>query len=167
MPDVPAPESLPSAADVLADRDDEASRYWAGGRSIDHRHVPGPIYLAVEGEPLPHQAVWLRSFDALPDDENLHRAALAYACDYTILEPALRSLSTPWAQHGLVTASLDHSMWFHRFGRIDEWILYAQELDSLQSNRALNLGRFFTRSGVHLATVAQEGMIRRSTASAH
>jgi acyl-CoA thioesterase-2 len=60
----------------------------------------------------------------------------------------------------LVTASLDHAMWFHRPFVIDDWMLYAQEAASAHGGRGLGLGRFFTRSGEHVATVAQEGMIR-------
>lgn len=160
MPDVPGPEELRGAAEVLADVPGDAAAYWAGGRSFDHRHVPGPIYLEVEGERVPHQAVWIRAFDALDDDPGLHRVAIAYTCDYTILEPSLRALGAPWAAPGLATASLDHAMWFHRDARADEWLLYAQESCGVQSGRALNLGRFFTRDGVLVATVMQEGLVR-------
>ncbi len=90
-------------------------------------------------------------------------AALAYVCDYTILEPVLRVLGLPWAQPGLVTASLDHAMWFHRpRPAVDDWLLYAQDAASAESGRGLGTGRFFTRDRRLLATVAQEGMIRHS-----
>lgn len=160
-PPVPAPEDLPDAAQTLAGRTGPAVQYWSGeGRSFAMRHVEGPIYFSVEGSPVPHQALWLRSFAPLPDDPALHRIALAYACDYTILEPILRGHGIAWQDPGLVTASLDHAMWFHRPGRADEWVLYAQETESAQSGRGLARGRFFSRDGVHLATVLQEGMIR-------
>ena len=59
-------------------------------------------------------------------DEQRDLAALAYVCDYTILEPVLRVLGLPWARPGLVTASLDHAMWFHRSPAraFDDWVLY-------------------------------------------
>jgi acyl-CoA thioesterase-2 len=160
-PTVPDPESLPSAADVLAGLDSDDAAYWSYGRSFDHRHVPGPLYLDVEGEQEPHQAIWVRAFDQLPDDPDLHRAAIVYVCDYTILEPCLRLLGVPWARPDLTTASLDNSIWFHRDdARADEWLLYAQEAAAIGSGRGLNLGRFFTRDGLLVATVAQEGLIR-------
>ncbi|WP_125100165.1 acyl-CoA thioesterase [Leucobacter chromiireducens] len=162
-PAVPEPESLPSSADYLAARGADQSAagdYWARGRGFDMRHVPGPVYLAVDGHAAPHQAVWLRAFAPLPDAERTHQLALAYACDYTILEPTLRALGLHWQSPGLVTASLDHSMWFHRPARADEWVLYAQEAVGAQRGRGLNTGRFFTRDGTLIATVAQEGMIR-------
>lgn len=164
-----APEALRSAAEVLEGVDGPAAEYWAGGRSFDMRHVPGPVYLDVEGGPQAHQAVWVKAFDRLPDaatdrlTADLHRAALAYVCDYTILETLLRVQGLHWSSPGLSTASLDHSMWFHREGRADEWVLYVQEAVSAQRNRGLALGRFFDRQGLLLATVAQEGMIRSSS----
>ncbi|MBT8162387.1 MULTISPECIES: acyl-CoA thioesterase II [Arthrobacter] len=160
------PESLRSAAEILADEQGPAAKYWSTGRSFDMRHVPGPVYVEVEGGHEPHQAIWVKAFGKLPDspDErlnaNLHRAALAYVCDYTILEPLLRAQGLHWSSPGLTTASLDHSMWFHREGRVDEWVLYAQKAVSGQSNRGLALGHFFDQAGRLLATVAQEGMIR-------
>ena len=176
MPDdVPDPDTLPSSAAYLSAAQpgaeaagtmtEESRAYWSHGRSFDMRHVPGPVYLQVEGDRVPQQALWVRPFDALrPVDgltpATLASAALAYVCDYTILEPILRVLGLAWAQPGLVTASLDHAMWFHRPGLVDDWLLYTQEAVSAGGGRGLGLGRFFTRGGTHLATVAQEGMIR-------
>ncbi|MEP9364633.1 acyl-CoA thioesterase domain-containing protein [Nocardioides sp. CN2-186] len=167
---LPAPDSLPSSADYLRDLDggtmtEESKEYWSYGRSFDMRHVPGPVYLTVDGERAPRQAVWVRPFDALREVDGLtsaqrDAAALAYVCDYTILEPALRVIGAAWADPGLVTASLDHAMWFHRPVPMDDWLLYAQEAVSVAHGRALATGRFFTTDGVLVATVAQEGMIR-------
>lgn len=168
-PAVVEPGSLRSAADALEGTAGAAADYWSAGRSFDMRHIPGPLYVQVEGESQPHQAVWVKAFDRLPDGDdayataNLHRTALAYVCDYTILEPLLRVNDLHWSSPGLSTASLDHSMWFHRDGRADEWILYIQEAVSVQNNRGLALGRFFSKDGSLLATVAQEGMIRQAS----
>jgi acyl-CoA thioesterase-2 len=166
-PAVPGPESLPSAAEVLAGLDGDAAVYWSHGRSFDHRHVPGPLYLSLEGARVPHQAVWVRAFDRLDDDPDLHRAAVIYVCDYTILEPSLRALGLYWSDPKLFTASLDNAIWFHTpfagEARADEWLLYAQETSAIASGRGLNTGRFFTASGLLVATVAQEGVIRHQT----
>lgn len=162
MSALPAPEDLPSSADAMAGLDGPAAEYWAGGRSFDMRHIGAPVYLPGDRERVPHQAVWIKAFEELPDDPRLQRAALAYVCDYTILEPLLREQGAAWADTGLVTASLDHSMWFHRAGRMDEWVLYVQEAVSTQHSRGLATGRFYSRAGVLLATVAQEGMIRQA-----
>jgi acyl-CoA thioesterase-2 len=124
------------------------------------RHVPSPIYFTVEGERIAHQAVWLKALGDLPNDNNIHRAALAYASDYSILESIIRRHGIAWAHPGLKSASLDHAMWFHRDGRADQWLLYVQESPSAQGGRGLSLGRIFTRDGRLLASIAQEGMIR-------
>ncbi|WP_353649421.1 acyl-CoA thioesterase domain-containing protein [Nakamurella sp. A5-74] len=157
---MPDPESLPSAADALVGVPGPAARYWSFGRSFDQRHVTGPIYTGTNGGPTAVQAVWLRPFSRLPDDQQVHTAALAYVCDYTILEPLLRQQGLAWADEGLVTASLDHAMWFHRPARLDDWVLYSQQAVSAQHARGLAVGHLHTRSGELLATVAQEGMIR-------
>ncbi|WP_433194615.1 acyl-CoA thioesterase [Nocardia sp. CA-107356] len=167
---VPDPEDLPSSAEYLAERSggtmtEESRIYWSGGRSFDTRHVPGPVYLSIEGERLPHQAVWVKPFDPLRTvagltDDQRDLAALAYVCDYTILEPVLRVLDLPWAAPGLVTASLDHAMWFHRPASVDGWLLYLQDAVAADAGRGLGSGRFFTRDHRHVATVVQEGMIR-------
>lgn len=160
MPDAPMPELLRSSAEVLSGLSGDDVEYWSHGRSFDMRHVPGAVYVEVEGERTAHQAVWVRAFDRLDDDPRTHQLAIAYVCDYTILEPVLRVLGLPWRAEGLVTASLDHAMWFHAAARADEWLLYAQESAAISDGRGLGLGRFFTRDGRLVATVAQEGMIR-------
>ncbi|AWB96876.1 acyl-CoA thioesterase II [Agromyces badenianii] len=158
--DLPDPESLPSTADVLGAVDHDIARYWSNERAFDMRHIPSPVYLTVEGERVPRQAVWMKAFGRLPDDPKQHRAALAYASDYSILEPILRAHGVAWATPGLKVASLDHAMWWHRDARVDEWLLYTQESPSASGGRGLSLGRIYTREGVLVASVAQEGMVR-------
>jgi acyl-CoA thioesterase-2 len=158
--DIPAPESLPSVAESIGDIEHAVAKFWATERPFDMRHVPSPIYLKVEGAHVAHQAVWIKAIGRLPDDPRLHAAALAYASDYSILEPILRRHGLPWVTPGLKAASLDHAMWFHRFGRVDEWMLYTQESPTAIGGRGLSLGRIFSREGVLLASVAQEGMVR-------
>ena len=158
--DIPAPETLPSARELLGDIDHPVAQYWAKARPFDMRHVPSPIYFAVKGEKVAHQAVWIKSLGELPADSGLHTAALAYVSDYTILEPIFRRHGIAWTHEGLKSASLDHAMWFHRQAKVDEWMLYVQESPSAQGGRGLSLGRIFSRDGQLLATVAQEGMVR-------
>ena len=157
---LPDPESLPTAAESLAQVDHTIARYWASERPFDMRHVPSPIYLQVSGEHTSHQAVWMKTLGPLPDDPDLHRAALAYASDYSIMEPVMRRHGIAWATPGLKVASLDHAMWFHRFGRVDEWMLYVQDSPTAQGGRGLSTGSIYSREGLLLATVAQEGMVR-------
>ena len=69
-------------------------------RPVDLRHVPSPIYLAVEGERVPHQAVWMRTRGRCPTTPAVHRAALAYLSDLTIQESILRAHGVAWATPG-------------------------------------------------------------------
>jgi len=158
--DLPQPEDLPSAAELVGAIDHPRAQYWAKARPFDMRHVGSPIYFKVEGEHVAYQAVWLKALSPLPADQALHTAALAYVSDYTILESIYRRHGISWAHPGLSSASLDHAMWFHRPARVDEWMLYVQESPSAQGGRGLALGRIYSRDGSLLATVAQEGMVR-------
>ena len=161
MPDgIPDPESLPSAQEVLTSLNHPVADVWAKTRAFDLRHHPTSLYVSVDGEPTPHQAVWLKALSRLPDDPAIHRAALAYASDFSILEPVMRAHGVSWATPGLKMASLDHAMWWHRFHRADEWFLYVQESPSAIGGRGLALGRIFSQSGQLIASVAQEGMMR-------
>ncbi len=157
--DLPDPESVPSIAERLRDVD-HPYKDFVLDRPFDIRHVPSPLYFEVEGEHVAHQAVWMRTHGPLPDDPALHRAALAYASDYSILEAVLRRHGLPWLTEGIRMASLDHAMWWHRFGRVDEWFLYTQESPNAIGGRGLATGRIYARDGRLLASVAQEGMIR-------
>jgi acyl-CoA thioesterase-2 len=160
MPDgIPDPETLPDIEDHLAGLHPMSKRLFTD-RPVDLRHVPSPIYVAVDGEPQPHQAVWMRTRRALPDAPAIHQAALAYLSDLTIQEPILRAHGVPWATRGLKVASLDHAMWWHRPGRVDEWMLYVQQSPSARGGRGLANGRIYQRSGELLASVAQEIMVR-------
>lgn len=158
--DIPAPETLPSAAELIGDNPHPVAQYWAKARPFDMRHVGSPIYFSVKGEPVAHQAVWIKALGDMPADSQLHTAALAYASDYSILESIYRRHGIAWSHPGLKSASLDHAMWFHREPKVDEWMLYVQESPSASGGRGLALGRIFSQDGRLLATVAQEGMVR-------
>ena len=64
---------------------------------------------------------------------------------------------------GLMTASLDHSMWFHRDFRFDEWVLIAMDSPAAGGARGFNRGNMFTEDGRLIASVAQEGLMRLIT----
>lgn len=171
------PETLPTSAQVLESIEpggeaagtmtEVVKEYWSNGRSVDMRHDPGSIYTSVEGGTGTTQDVWVRTFaplEAAPGLtlEQTHQAALAWMCDYTIIEPSLRSVGIPWANPGLMTASLDHAMWFHNPADTDQWLRYRQESVSIEHGRALGEGRFHSRDGRLLATVCQEASIRQA-----
>lgn len=165
MPEgIPDPESLPTTAELLGAVDHPVARAWAFERPFDVRHIGPNLYLDAKGERLAQQAVWLKTTGPMPDDQALHRAALAYASDYTLLEPVLRRHGISWSSPGMSIASLDHAMWWHRPLRVDQWLLYVADSPSASGARGLNLGRFYNQQGELVASVAQEGMVRMPNA---
>lgn len=159
--DLPEPEDLPSSEDLLAAYAGHPQARAVIARPFDIRHVEGPIYLPDPERPRRGtQHVWIRAKDRLPDDDALHRAALAYLSDYAMLEPIVRMHGAAWTTPGLKAASLDHALWWHRPARVDEWLLLALETSSSGGGRGLGSGHIYAADGTHVATVAQEGMVR-------
>jgi acyl-CoA thioesterase-2 len=160
MPDVPGPDDVPTLEDQFGEIELPSVQELLRSRPVDLRHVEGQIYLAPGPEKAGRQSLWMRAAAPLPDDPGIHTALLAFCSDYSLLESVLRRHGLPWATRGLRTASLDHAMWFHRPARLDDWLLYTQESPSASGARGLALGRIYTRDGVLVASVAQEGMMR-------
>lgn len=160
MAAAPDPETLPTMAARLAAVDHPMAREFSRPRAIDLRHVEGDIFVRPGTQPAASQSVWLRTVGAIPDDPLLHAAVLAYASDYSLLEPVIRRHGLSWSDRRLRPASLDHAMWFHREARADEWVLYTQQSPSAQGGRGLAIGRMFAADGRLVASVAQEGMVR-------
>lgn len=158
---LPGPDELPSSEDLLAPYVGNPHARAVIARPFDIRHVEGPIYLPDPSRPRDgKQHVWIRAKDRLPDDDALHRAALAYLSDYAMLEPIVRVHGAAWTTPGLKAASLDHALWWHRPARVDEWLLLELETSSSGGGRGLGHGYVYAADGTHVATVAQEGMVR-------
>jgi len=157
---IPFPEDVPSAFDVLGSIDHPVARFWTQEAAFDVRHVDGALYLGPAPQRTDRQSVWFRSRRPLPDDALLHRALVAYACDQVMLEPVLRRSGRSWVTPGMSIASLDHAIWWHRDVRVDDWLLYTQTSPSAQGGRGLGTARVFTRDGTLVASIAQEGMVR-------
>ena len=105
--------------------------------------------------------LWIRIDGRLSDDPIEHLATFTYASDVSLLgADAGGARGRPDA---IQMASLDHTIWFHRPFRADEWWLYDQWSPSAGGARGLSLGRVFTQDGTLVATTAQEGLIRPRT----
>jgi acyl-CoA thioesterase-2 len=107
------------------------------------------------------QHIWIRAAGTLPDDPALHRAVLAYISDFTLLDTALIAHGKLLFDADVQLASLDHAMWYHRPFRADEWMLYVQDSPSAQGARGFCRGAVYTRDGSLIASVAQEGLMRK------
>ena len=161
MPDVPPPDECADESEAwqarLAEMPEEMRR-MAHERPIEMRRVE-PFNMANPEKRPPYQHAWLRASTRLPDDPALHQCILAYASDMGILSTCTLPHGMSFMS-GLMTASLDHAMWFHRPFRVDEWVLFAQDSPVASGSRGFNRGMMFTRDGTLIASVAQEGLIR-------
>ncbi len=163
MPIVPGPEDCLTRKQLAEKFKDSLSPELFANASrpfaIDLREVEPENFLQPQKRE-PSRAVWLRLNDSLPEDYAWHRHMLAYASDMTLLETSLRPHGVSMLQSNLQIASLDHSMWFHRPFRMDEWLLYVQDSPSSSAARGFSRGNIFRRNGELVVSVAQEGLIR-------
>ncbi|CNE66054.1 acyl-CoA thioesterase II [Yersinia nurmii] len=163
MPDVPPPEGLISEAEIaknLAHLIPEKLRdKFIGHQPIEMR--PVKFHNPLKGhkeEPLRH--VWFRANGQMPDDLDIHQYLLGYASDFNFLPTALQPHGIGFLEPGVQIATIDHSMWFHRPFRLDEWLLYTVESTSASGARGFVRGQIYNRQGVLIASTVQEGVIR-------
>jgi acyl-CoA thioesterase-2 len=163
MPEVPAPADCLDLAELFRAqgpaRSEEWSKDWA---ALDVRLAGDSRPSGVLANDF-HPALsrfWIKVSGALPDDQMVQQAALTYLSDLTLLGASLIPHGVFIGQPGIQVASLDHTVWFHRPFRADEWLLYDQASPSASGARGLSLGRLFTQDGRLAASTAQEGLIR-------
>lgn len=164
MPEVPAPEELEPEAVVrrrfAEQARPEARHHFLSERPVEMRAVEGRHWTNPKPAP-PYSHSWFKTVAPLPDDPKIHRAVLAFASDMSLLGTCALPHGLSWARGEVVSASLDHAVWFHEPFRADEWLLYATDSPWSGGGRGFNRGRIFTRDGRLVASVAQEGMIRK------
>ncbi|WP_260924924.1 acyl-CoA thioesterase [Novosphingobium sp. 9] len=159
-PRVPSPEKCPSLAEALA----------AVGRSMPASLVdrlaafemrPCPPCEPVGG--IPAQRTWLRLASPLGASPAMARVLLAYASDFALLGTSVLPHGVTLFTPDMQFASLDHAVWFHETPPLDDWVLYAMESPQAGHARGFTRGSVFTREGQLIASVTQEGLIRRKT----
>jgi acyl-CoA thioesterase-2 len=106
-----------------------------------------------------------------PAEAALHCCALAYLSDMNAMDAITasgvpRPVSQPAWGEGWMGVSLDHAVWFHRPVRSDDWLLLDFTGHGLIRTRGLATGLVFDRRGTHVATIAQEGLLRTRIPSA-
>ena len=163
MPKVPDPETLPSELDYLraraGDIPEAVRAVLIQDRPLDFRLVDAPDPLDTSPRP-PLRHYWVRSVGSMGNRPQEHQAVLAYASDYGLLRSALDPHGVSYRDPRLMVASLDHSIWFHRPFRMDEWLLHVSESPVSAGARGFARGTFFTRDGELVASTAQEGLVR-------
>ncbi len=164
IPPVPTPEQLGGEGDIVSRYVENAPeairRYWLRPRPIEFCPAyPEDYFNRQQLEPV--QNVWVRTTGPSPDDRRLRAAILAYLSDMTLLDTSLYAHGTSVFDSRLQVASLDHAMWFHRDFSLDDWLLYGQDSPSASGARGMTRGSIYSRSGALIASVAQEGLIRK------
>ncbi len=157
---VHAPASLPTHDDSPP-----AAYHWSP--FLEQRWVPDDQH--PDGV-----AVWMRVNHSSGDDPLINACALAYMSDDAPTGAAARhhpdnpnNAGNPEHEAGeeawantFVSASLDHSVWFHRPIRADQWQLHILDGHGITGARGLAMGNVFGVDGTHHASVAQEILIR-------
>ncbi len=149
LPDVPPPDAL-------------ANDTWA---PMFERRFAEPRNSS-EGRAI----AWLKMVDPIGDDPVLQACALAYLSDdlptdaVVALHPE-RPLSdgVEANEADFWSASLDHAIWFHRPPVADQWHVHDFVSHAFLSSRGLAVGHVLAQTGTHVATIAQEVLLRRSS----
>ena len=104
--------------------------------------------------------IWIRFSAQLGDDLEQHKMILGYASDQSVSHVALQPHALGGYNPGIQFLTMNHSLWFHRSCRVDEWLLLARECNSMTSARANVTGSFYTLSGDLVATMQQTALVR-------
>lgn len=163
MPDIAGPEHFLSETQLAEQMKHmippAIQQFFCNEKPIEVRPVNMVNPLAPH-KASPTQQLWIKANGSLPDNQLIHQYLLAYASDWGFLPTALHphevSLLTPNFQ----VATIDHSMWFHRPFRMDEWLLYSIESTNASGSRGLVRGEIFNQQGQLVASTMQEGVMR-------
>jgi acyl-CoA thioesterase II len=167
MPDVPPPEELKDEAELrvlYADQVPEKFRAnFVRERAFESRPVNARDWLGGDKRRPAAQDVWFRLRTKTVDDPAMHRSMLAYQSDSWLLGTCTLAHGVTWLTPGMMSASLDHTVWLHDDFRVDDWLLYSCDSPWTGHGRGFNRGSIYTRDGRLVATCAQEGLIRLRT----
>ncbi len=158
------PADLPPPQEV-ADRQARNAQHaeWMKRSPFQTKEV-GPGKVDERGVYTSTRRVWFRAKSALPDDPLLQACALAYATDMGAVTAAVVPVfGDDWSNAfgKMMSASLDHAVWFHRPVRVDHWHYYDLHAVSNQNSRGLVRGTIHDRNGTLVASMTQEALIRR------
>ncbi|MGV0644987.1 acyl-CoA thioesterase domain-containing protein [Mycolicibacterium sp. XJ879] len=165
-PELPGPQSVPPVDDLLRGYEDVVPHFVNALRPIDWRYTNDPTWvMRKKGEKLPHNRVWMKALGQMPDDPAVHAAALVYSSDTTVLDSIITTHGLSWGYDRIFAVTTNHSVWFHRPIRFDDWVLYSTSSPVAADSRGLGTGHFFDPSGQLLATVVQEGIVKHFPAT--
>lgn len=160
-PDLPDPLSVPDVDELLRGFEDVVPHFVNALRPIDWRYTNDPTWVMRDkGEKLTYNRVWMKAQGKMPQDRSMHAAALVYSSDTTVLDSIITTHGLSWGFDRIFAVTTNHSVWFHRPIKFDEWVLYSTTSPVAADSRGLGTGHFFDRSGQLLATVVQEGIVK-------
>nr|WP_325251099.1 acyl-CoA thioesterase II [Amylibacter sp.] len=166
MPDVVGPESLESREAWRKENQhqvpDNVRADFLRARPIEIREVAPQDWFnpkVVEDE----NQLWFRMPGAQGASPQMQHCLMAYASDMNLLGSSLRPHAQTWFTGEVMTASLDHAMWFHAPVNFEDWHLYSMDSPFTGGGRGFNRGTIFTQDGKLVASVAQEGLMRQIT----
>lgn len=165
MPSVPMPEDLPDICALEKLEGGSAKdlkEYFKRDRPMEFR--PVSLDRFTKNEPLaPNHMVWFRLIDEVTacEDEHLSAVMLSYISDALLIDTALFPHATNIFDGRLIGGSLDHSVWFHRPFKLNDWVLYHMESPAAACARGFARGNLFLKDGTLIASVAQQGLIRK------
>ncbi len=165
LPDLLPPDALRGDLETfkaLSQEQNEFARFAFRFEAIDSRSVERTSIAQGESHP-PYKNTWLRARDRLDDEPWIHLGLLAYMSDLDFMSTSMLPHGREKLRDGIQGASLDHSIWFHRPFRADDWLLFSKESPHAGGARGFVRGKFFTRDGHLVATAAQECLIRPNT----
>ncbi|TDE34549.1 acyl-CoA thioesterase [Antarcticimicrobium sediminis] len=163
MPDVPGPEGLANREELQGrwlDQIPESMRKdFLRPRPIEIREVePRDLIHPDPKSDINH--LWFRMEAAAGASPQMQHILLAYASDMYLLGSSLRPHGLTWFSGEVMTASLDHSMWFHGPIEFKDWHLYSMDAPFTGGARGFSRGKIFTQDGRLVASTAQEGLVR-------
>ncbi|MDZ4762569.1 MAG: acyl-CoA thioesterase II [Alphaproteobacteria bacterium] len=164
MPAVKNPDELMSEDQLRSIARDhippEFAKHFSRPRPIELKPIDPRAMVSPEPS-APVKQMWLRARGKVGENQPLQQCLLAYASDMGILDTATKPHGVNWFTGGVQMASLDHAMWFHEPFNIEDWLLYSMDSPSASGARGFNRGEVYSRNGVLVASVVQEGLIRR------
>jgi len=102
---------------------------------------------------------WIRTRDEIEDDPLIRACALAFMSDFGPV-PVARPAGVPLAADAGYAASLDHSVWFHRPFRPQDWHRYEVHSLNNSDSRGLVQGSLYDAAGSLIASTSQEALWR-------
>ena len=165
MPNVLSPDVLLTDFQQAEKHKDElAEKYqmflMAHPKVFEFKPIGTNIFMRKDNA-LPYNHCWFRLKDKIDLPLSVHHQLLAFVSDYQLLATASLPHRKEIAKTRAYYASLDHALWFHRDFDINEWLLYDMKSPSASNSRGFARGSIFIEDGTMVASVAQEGLMRK------